>query len=115
MKFEFKLTAYLAAALLCGCTNDMAYHPSAGQKVHITQETYNYFKEYQQTIGSTHPGAFAVSESGRNSAWYYCPEIACLSGPSYGQQAVKDCNRFGEPCYVFAHNNDIEYKYEIVP
>jgi hypothetical protein len=113
MKSYVRAVGLLTAALLFGCTSDGQYQPPAGQKVRISQRTFDYFKEYQATIGSTHPGAFAVSESGRNSYYFYCGDIACVSGPSYGQQAIRGCAAWGEKCYVFAHNNSIEFDYEI--
>jgi hypothetical protein len=103
------------AAVVSGCANENLYHPPAGQKVHITQQTYEAFKQYQATIGSTHPGAFAVSRSGRDSYYYYCEDVTCVSGSAYGQQAVRACAQWGQPCYIFAYGNKIEYEYEIGP
>jgi hypothetical protein len=81
----------------------------------ISQQTFNGFKEYQATIGSTHPGVFAVSESGRAYSYYYCQDVVCLSGIAYGQKAINDCRRFGEKCYIFASNNDIKVDYQVDP
>lgn len=107
--------AIASLVMVMGCTNDTAYHPPAGQKVRITQATYDHFKYYQQLIGSTHPGAFAVSQSGSYSWHYYCKEITCMSGISWGHEAVKDCEReANEPCYVFAYDNDIKVDYEVM-
>ena len=115
MKIVMMAAVCLAAATLTACVDPNAYHPPEGQKVSISQQTFGAFKQYQQEIGSAHPGAFAVSESGRNSFYYYCQESACSSGQSYAQVALKRCNAWGDPCYIFATNNDIHYPYEVRP
>lgn len=117
MKHRFVISALAAVAMLSGCANQEAggYHPPAGQKVRITQQIYQYFLQYQQTIGSSHLGAFAVSESGRNAFYQYCEDVRCVSGSAYGLQAVANCNKWGSPCYVFAYGNDIKVDYEVMP
>jgi hypothetical protein len=115
MRFNIRAAVMLATALLFGCATENLYVPPAGQKVKISQQTFNAFKQYQMTIGSTHPGAFAVSESGRDSYYFYCDDTVCVSGSAYSQDAVRSCSKWGERCYVFARNNDIKYDYEIVP
>jgi len=114
MKIVTIAAVILAAVGLTACVDPNAYHPPEGQKVYISQRTFTAFKEYEQEIGSTHPGAFAVSKSGRNSFYFYCPESACVSA-SYGQVAVRRCNAWGDPCYVFATNTDVHYEYEVLP
>jgi hypothetical protein len=115
MRYRTAATVTALLAMLMGCANQELYQPPTGQKVHISQQTYQVFKEYQATIGSTHPGAFAVSKSGRYSWYYYCEENLCQSGISWGQGAIKSCEAHGEPCYVFAYGNDIKVDYQVVP
>jgi hypothetical protein len=104
------------AALLSGCASDSQYQPAAGQKMHLTQSTYAAFQEYQKVIGSSHPGAFAVSQSGRYSFYFYCEDVVCISGKPYGPEAVKRCEGLGgSPCYVFAYGNDVKVDYEVTP
>lgn len=116
MAYRLMAAALGLLAMTAGCTaEEQAYHPPAGEKVRISQQTYRAFRQYQATIGSSHPGAFAVSESGRNSYYYYCEDVRCISGSAYGLQAIKACNSWGSPCYVFAYGNDIKVDYEVVP
>jgi hypothetical protein len=114
MRYRSVIAAAILA-ILPACVSESAYHPPSGQKVHISQQTYQAFKRYQATIGSSHPGAFAVSESGRNSYYNYCEEVRCISGSAYGLQAVAACNNWGNPCYIFAYGNDVKVDYEVEP
>ncbi len=105
----------VAAAFLCGCTASSDLDPPAGQKAKISHEAMAYFKDsYQANIGSVHLGAFAVSVSGHNASYAYCPHFRCKSGYAYGQQAIARCESFGERCYLFAIGNEIEVDYEVV-
>jgi hypothetical protein len=116
MRYQWIAAALGLLAMTAGCaTEEQAYHPPAGEKVRISQQTYREFQQYQATIGSTRPGAFAVSKTGRSSWYYYCEEVICKSGISWGQGAVQSCERFGEPCYVFAYGNEVKVDYEVVP
>lgn len=116
MPFQRLVILIASLAMLTACATENVYHPAPGQKMHITQGTMQGFKEYQQIIGSTHPGAFAVSEGGDAYSYYYCRDVACLSGTaSYAQDALRDCARFGQRCYIFANGNDIKYDYVVSP
>jgi hypothetical protein len=114
MTLKLMIAGLLAMTALTGCETANLYTPPAGQKVMLSQQTYDGFKEYLATIGSTHPGAFAVSESGRDYSYYYCGNTTCISGPSYAQQALHDCFRWGERCYVFATNDSPNFDYTVV-
>ena len=112
MRMKIAVLVAMAALVTAGCTghNDSA----PGQKARVSQTVMTYFKDsYQRTIGSTHPGAFAVSVSGRDAGYAYCPDVRCLSGFAYGQQAIKQCERNGESCFLFAVGNDIRVDYEV--
>lgn len=116
MRYQWIAAALGLLTMTAACaTQEPTYQPPAGEKVHISQQTYQAFKTYQATIGSTQPGAFAVSDTGRYSWYYYCRENICQSGISWGQGAIKKCESFGHPCYVFAYGNDIKYDYDVVP
>jgi hypothetical protein len=117
MKYRLAATMLAITAMLSGCAEqgDGSYHPASGEKMRITQQTYRYFQQYQKAIGSSHPGAFAVSESGRKSFYFYCEDVVCQSGKPYGPEAVRRCTQMGNPCYVFAYGNDIKVDYEVVP
>jgi hypothetical protein len=112
MKASIAALAAIAALAMAGCAghND----PLPGQKARVSQTVMEAFKDsYQPIIGPTNPGAFAVSVSGRNAGYAYCSELVCKSGFAYGQQAMKQCEKYGEPCYLFAVGNDIRVAYEI--
>lgn len=36
-----------------------------------------------------------------------------MSGLAYGQQAIKQCEKNGEACFLFAVGNDIRADYEV--
>lgn len=107
--------AVTAAMFLAGCAGSQSIDPPAGQKAKITSGSMDFFKNsYLPQIGSTHPGAFAVSLSGRNSAYSYCEDARCMSGGSYAQDAINLCEKDGEPCYLFAAGREIRVTYELV-
>lgn len=115
MRHVILVVAAAAAMALAGCADTRPIDPPVGQKAKITSDTMAFFKDsYQRQIGSTHPGAFAVSSSGRQSAYTYCEEIMCRRGASYAQRAIELCERDGEPCYLFAIGNEIRVEYDIV-
>jgi hypothetical protein len=106
----------VTAILLSGCAASAGYSPAPGEKMHVSQGVMDYYNtSYLQTIGTTHPGAFAVSRSGVNAVYSYCDETVCKSGFSYGQQAITGCESHGEPCYLFAAGRDIKVEYVVVP
>jgi len=116
MMFQRVTLVAAISALLTGCASDSQHQPVAGQKMHLTPSTYAAFQDYQKVIGSSHPGAFAVSQSGRYSFYFYCEDVVCMSGKPYGPEAVKRCEDLsGSPCYVFAYGNEIKVDYEVTP
>jgi len=54
MKRRFALAA--ALLLLTGCVSENLYAPAPGQKMRVSQRTFDAFKEYEGLIGSTRPG-----------------------------------------------------------
>lgn len=114
MKYRRFIVA-LAALSLSACATEDLYKPAPGQKMHITRQTLNGFKEYQTRIGSTHQGAFAVSSEGGAYSYWYCDHPRCYDSGAFALKAVKDCARYGEKCYLFARENDIKVDYDVVP
>jgi hypothetical protein len=110
-----KLIAAMATlALLGGCDAGPGYHPPVGQKVAITQKVYQAYQEYLTTVGSTHPGAFVVSDNGQDYSYWYCPATRCVSGPSDAQKALHDCESWGDRCYVLANGATANYEFNVV-
>lgn len=115
MRHVVLMTALAVVITLTGCADTRPLDPPAGQKAKITSESMDFFKNsYLPQIGSTHPGAFAVSLSGLHSAYSYCQDIMCKSGGSYAQDAIKLCERDGEQCYLFAADREIRVAYDVV-
>ncbi|MDY0881847.1 hypothetical protein ACFPL7_19865 [Dongia soli] len=113
MKAKIAALVGVTALATAGCAghND----PAPGQKAKIGQTAMTFFQNYYNPdIGSTRPGAFAVSRSGDWAAYSYCEELICTRGTSYGQRAIQLCEKHGEPCYLFAIGRDIRVDYEIV-
>jgi len=114
MKRFLLAIAAVAAIVLNGCAQTSSYEPAPTDDVPITQGTFEHFKRYEAEIGSTHPGAFAVSLSGRSSFYSYCRDVVCMSGKPYGLDAISHCEKNGDPCYLFAVANHVRYKYHVV-
>jgi hypothetical protein len=85
------------------------------ERYFIDREVWAHFQSYLKTIGSTRPGAYAITTDGHGAFYVYCQETRCMAGPSYGQDAVDRCEREnGTDCVVFAVRGDIKVEYEIV-
>jgi len=112
-----KLTvlAFVASIpLLFACAEQNSYAPPAGQTVTIDEKVAESFAAYQRDIGYTHPGAFAVSESGHSSYYYYCEDLTCNQGIVFTRTAVKRCESHGERCFLFANGHDASYPFRVV-
>ena len=110
------VASMLSMAWLAGCMAARMYQPNAGQKMLISQQTMDFYKEkYLPNVTPTHAAAFAVSESGYSAGLSYCPNQRCKSGSTVGQQAIQECASSGEKCYVFAIGKDIKVDYQVIP
>jgi hypothetical protein len=107
----------IATGLIGGCATQNIYVPQSGDKMQIRQHTMDFFTtSYLPAIGSTRPGAFAVSKSGDASGYSWCDETACSSGSSYSTHAINDCQSAGgDSCYIFAYGRDIKVDYIVIP
>ncbi|MET1027523.1 MAG: hypothetical protein ABWY00_10165 [Dongiaceae bacterium] len=114
MKRFLLAVAAIAAIALNGCAQTSSYEPAATDDVPITQQVLDHFKRYQADIGTTHPGAFAVSLSGQRAFYTYCADVRCVSGSPYGLDAISHCEKNGDPCYLFAVSDRIRYKYHVI-
>lgn len=102
-------------ALLGACASEQDYHPTPGETMHLTQETWKGFKEYQALIGPVNDGAFAVTSDGRGYFYRYCRSSACVNGSATAAEALRSCEREGAKCYLFARGNDIKVDYQVSP
>jgi len=80
--------------------------PPSRTPVAITPETNAEISKYLRIVKSTRPGAFAVSQDGRDSFFTYCEEISCAA-PSYTQPALRGCQSYsGAPCTILFTRNE---------
>jgi hypothetical protein len=94
----------LAALALAACAPSAP--PPSRTPVAITPETNAEIAKYLRIVKSTRPGAFAVSQDGRDSFFTYCEEISCAA-PSYTQPALRGCQSIsGTPCIVLFSRNE---------
>jgi len=101
--------------LLTACATNGTYERLPNEKMRVTAQTFEGFKQYQQRIGSTHDGAFAVSMDGRYYSSRSCQSSICQDPSGIASRALRDCAEHGDKCYLFARGNDIRVDYEIVP
>ncbi len=98
----------LAAPILGGCaqsyvTNDPAV---SGVAIAISPQTQGALSAYLRTVKATRPGAFAVSQDGRNSFYTYCDDTICAVS-NYSQPALRGCQSLtGAPCLILYVRNE---------
>lgn len=106
----FRAVAVTAALALSACTGTAN---QSGTKM-IDGKVWGWYQEYLRAIAPSNPGAFAVSEDGHYSYYFYCQEIQCLSGGSYKREALKGCRNLAhQDCYIFGFKSTIEVSYKI--
>jgi len=102
------LMALLFLLSACAATNDKP----AG-KITVSNATWGHFQQYLAAIGVNQPGAFAISKSGDGSYYIWCQELQCMGGPTYKYEALRNCERDGADCVIFAYGKDILVNYEV--
>lgn len=86
------------------------------EPIEISDRVWGSFQEYLREIGSTNPGAFAVTKDGNSSYYIYCPEFRCVSGQTYRHEALRRCAATaGRECVLFAFREDILIPYKLAP
>lgn len=123
-KIAIASAALLIAVALAGCSSKPK-PPTAevvsGEKIIVTQATYNAFinykqwvmpKSYSKPVGD---GYFAVTKDGRGWGITGCPDTFCEVGSLDPNDAIRECSNRngGAPCLVFAHQDKIVVPYEI--
>lgn len=71
-----------------------------------------YYKEFLNRGGH---GIFAVSLSGRYSAYVYCPGDRCMNETSFASKAIGMCEKNGNKCVLFYSGGEIIVPYDVVP
>jgi hypothetical protein len=116
--------ALFLAVLLAGCASKPkapVAEMASGEKVVVTQGTYNAFINYKQWLmpksytGPVGDGYFAVTKDGHGWGLTGCPDNACDLGTLDKADAIRECSNRngGAPCLVFAHQEKIVVPYEI--
>jgi hypothetical protein len=104
----------VAILAVMGCQTSQA-GLAPGQRLQVATAVMAGYQDYLKSMGPG-GGAFAVSLSGRNAAYYYCPAERCLGGPSVSAgRAIKMCERDGDPCILFDSSGSIDVPYDVVP
>lgn len=108
------LLAVGAALTLLGCEVNQSTLP-AGQRLQITPAAMEYYQQYLRDMGNG-GGAFAVSLSGQQAAYDYCPAQRCIGGSGgYAGKALTMCQKGGDKCVLFARDGRILVPYDVVP
>ncbi len=88
----------------------------ADTQYRIDASVWAGYQKYAAAIGSTKPGAFAITEDG-HSFWYVkCRTIRCSGSTTYRHDAEQDCEKeYDMPCVIFALRQEIIVTYEVRP
>ncbi len=102
----------LAIALSVGSFSSGA----AAEKYQIDSEIWGGYQVYLRSIANGNkPGAFAITEDGRNAFYTWCEGTRCVAGTTYSHDAVSNCEQeYGRNCVVFAIRDEIQVEYEII-
>ena len=88
---------------------------AAKPMLRIDGAVYGQYQQYLQRIGSTRPGAFAVTEDGEKAYYAWCESETCTSGAAYGIDAKAHCQQeYFADCVVLAIGRTEQAAYEVV-
>ena len=65
--------------------------------------------DFQRYIQQSQPMRFLVTNDGKNSTWWYCPEAQCQAGGDT-VEAKKCTSTYGVQCQTFAVRRSIKWK-----
>lgn len=112
MGHEMRNLSLVLATVLLGVAASGA--APADEVLRIDRAVWSVYQTYLQKIGSTRPGAFAVTVDGYGAYWVTCPGTQCIGATTYSHDAKQDCEQdSGMDCVVFAVRDDIRVQYEI--
>ena len=81
--------------------------------IEISTGTQSSLGDYLGKVKSTRPGAFAVSEDGADSYFYWCEDIQCFE-TSYGETAKRGCEGIsGKSCVVLYVRNQPRFHHAL--
>ena len=85
------------------------------QRIPISKEVWDFYKEYEGNITGARSGFFAVAIDGSYATSIYCPDVRCTDSGSFRRKVVSSCEeKSGVDCVVFAHNRDIKVDYDLI-
>ena len=105
------IAAGLFSFVIAGCVSGPAVSEVNGHPIEISTGTQSALATYLQQVRTTLPGAFAVSEDGKDSYAFWCEEMVCTA-VSYATPAVEYCQSLsGKPCIALYVRNAPRYAY----
>jgi len=105
------IAAGLFSFVIAGCVSGPAVSEVNGKPIEIGTGTQSALATYLQQVKTTRPGAFAVSEDGKDSYAFWCEEMTCTA-ISYANPAVDYCESLsGKPCVALYVRNAARYTY----
>lgn len=91
-----------------------AVSANADSKYLIDADVWSAYQRYADAIGSTRPGAFAITEDGSDFWYVKCRYVRCSGSTTYRHDAEQACEKeFGKPCVIFALRREIMVEYEV--
>lgn len=113
------LATVILAGLLAACSSPLSgeYAGSHGKTLPVTQQVWDWYKDYVTKINGVNRGLFVVGvRNGVASSayYYYCPSTSCMTA-NYSKKAMDGCHSFGSDydCILFANSADILVNYKV--
>lgn len=105
------IAAGLFSFVMAGCVAGPAVSEVNGKPIEISTGTQSALATYLQDVKTTRPGAFAVSEDGKDSYAFWCEEMTCTA-ISYATPAVDYCQSLsGKPCVALYVRDAARYTF----
>lgn len=102
------LTLTLAA---CAASEERVTAPAAGAPLSIANATSGQLTAYLARVKATRPGAFAISQDGRDSFYTWCDDTVCKTS-NYSIPALAGCQSLsGKPCVVLYVRNQPRFAF----
>jgi len=100
--------------IACGLLLAACAGASTSDKPLVISPETNLLLQVYLDIGKQGSSAFAVSEDGTSYFESYCESGACNGQYSFGEEAIKGCERFGKGrCVVLASNGVVRRPYVV--
>lgn len=109
------IRAVLGAILIGGLfASPLASSAQADIKYLIDREVLAGYQKYLDAIGTTRPGAFAITEDGHNYWYVKCRSTKCSGSTTYSHDAKQGCEQeYNQSCVILAVRRDARIQYEV--